>query len=549
MPRTKEKRRHVQTPGLADCDARRAADAHEREGRDGRQDAHVGSSAPTAPVAQAFRPADNPGRLCCREDPAEILTRRLAQLGEREYMRTVLQDALEQLMPRAFAVEGYEIDHCKVTPWRDISLALSVMVRSTRTGHRSRQIVSGTIFTTADTARRQLQQERPAATRIDWRTRVNGEDGTLASMNSMALVPEMAAVVRLFPYDAGLTGLARVTDRPAMTALFTASLPACHDKGWRIRDVECEPVQYKPGRLCTLRYRLTLDHPRHLDSKRVDVFGKVYRDDRWRQSYALLKETWQASLASGGTWRAAEPIAAVGSWRFIVQSAVSGRQFRHVLADLTMDGAQPGAIQEAEAHLAAVARAARAMHQSPITLGPCLDFNMLLASQRVNLEHLRQVHADLAGELHRLRATIERLGHAMPPCELRLSHGDFAHGNVMLDDGRVGIIDFDRSGQAEPIYDVAYFLTHLTSFSLRHPERAAHLRRLGEHFRDSYGELAPSVSPRRLAVYEALDLSAYVLRNFRKRSHQAEWMGWAKGQIASAWERLDRASAGERTAS
>jgi hypothetical protein len=85
--------------------------------------------------------------------------------------------------------------------------------------------------------------------------------------------------------------------------------------------------------------------------------------------------------------------------------------------------------------------------------------------------------------------------------------------------------------------------------ALRHPERAAQLRRLCDQFRQAYFELAPAVSPRRLAVYEALDLSAYVLRNFRKRSHQTEWLGWAKGQIESAWERLDHAAAGGRSAS
>jgi Ser/Thr protein kinase RdoA (MazF antagonist) len=129
-----------------------------------------------------------------------------------------------------------------------------------------------------------------------------------------------------------------------------------------------------------------------------------------------------------------------------------------------------------------------------------------------------------------------------PASELVLSHGDFAHGNVMLNGNEVGIIDFDRMCQAEPAYDVAYFLTHLTSFMLRHPRRAAHIEPLCEHFRAAYLSLAPDVSPRRLALYEALDLSAYVLRNFRKQSHQARWLKWATGQIASAWERLDLAA-------
>jgi Ser/Thr protein kinase RdoA (MazF antagonist) len=121
--------------------------------------------------------------------------------------------------------------------------------------------------------------------------------------------------------------------------------------------------------------------------------------------------------------------------------------------------------------------------------------------------------------------------------------------NLIIDGERVGIIDFDRAGQAEPAYDGADFLTHLTSFLLRHPERAALIRPLCDHFREAYLGLAPQVSSRRLALYEALDLSAYVLRNFRKRSHQPEWLGWARGQIELAWERLGHAAAEGRTVS
>ena len=55
-------------------------------------------------------------------------------------------------------------------------------------------------------------------------------------------------------------------------------------------------------------------------------------------------------------------------------------------------------------------------------------------------------------------------------------------------------------------------------------------------------ELRPEVCSRRLALYEALDFAAYVLRNFRKQSHQANWLGWAEGQVAAAWTRLEEAA-------
>jgi Ser/Thr protein kinase RdoA (MazF antagonist) len=487
---------------------------------------------------------DGRPRRSSPRDPAEALTRSLAQLGDLDYMRSVLQDACDQFAPCAFQVEGFEVEHCKVTPWRDVSLTLCVSLRSAHTGVRSRQIISGTIFADIDAARGQFEQERLAADQMGTRPATDGEEPALAVT---AMVPEMAMVLRRFPFDPVLTGLAHATDMATMTALLATHLPECRDQGWSIGGLEYEPMQYKPGRLCTVRYTLTLVHPRHADPKRIDLFGKVYRDDRWRRSYALIHDTWQASLKSSGIWCAAQPIAAVASWRLIVQSAVPGRQFRYVLADLTKDGAQPDDIRQASGHLESVARAVRSMQQSGIHLGPCLDFTALAAFQRDNLNHLRRVQGDLADEVHRLRAEIERLASACPASELKLAHGDFAHGNVMLDGERVGIIDFDRAGQAEPVYDIAYFLTHLASFGLRHPERASHLRMLCDRFREAYFELAPEVSSRRLALYEALDLSAYVLRNFRKRSHQAEWIGWAKGQIDSAWERLDHAASDGRT--
>jgi Ser/Thr protein kinase RdoA (MazF antagonist) len=465
-------------------------------------------------------------RAASTVDPAGRLTERLMHLSDTVMMRTLLQQALDDLRPQAFTVEGYAVDHCKVTPWREISLALSLMLRSTRTGEWSRQIVAGTMFATVDEARRHLQGARPACE---------------TEAAALALVPEMAMVVQPFPLDAGLPGLAHASDTAAMTALLAAHLPECRDQGWRIRDLACEPLQYKPGRLCTLRYTLALDRRGTLDAHRIEVFGKVYRDDRWRQSYALLEATWQASVASAGRWTAARPIAAVDSWRLIVQRAVRGRQFRHVLGDLTTDGACPDDLRDAETHLTAVAQAVRSLQQAPIALGSRLDFRTLLGAQRDNLSYLHQVHPALARELEQVRATVERLAAASPAAAVGFAHGDFAHGNVLLDRGHVGIIDFDRAGQAEAAYDVAYFLTHLASFALRHPERAARVRSLCEHFRETFCALA-GVSPQRLAVYEALDLSAYVLRNFRKRSHQAEWIGWASGQIAAAWDRLETAS-------
>ncbi len=478
-------------------------------------------------------PVNDIGRtIDATPDAAAILTSRLEQLRDRDYMKSVLQRALDDLSPRPGHVSDFEITYCKVKPWRDVSLALSVDSHAERTGVLHRQLVSGSMWASVDDAQTHWRDELASESQAGARRGVRA---------SAVFVPELATVLRLFPADSVLTGLAPATDLARMSALLSEHLPECRE-GWRLRDLDVEPVHYKPARLCTLRYGATLDRPGGGESRRVHLFGKVYRDQRWQQSYETLASTWQASLASGGAWHAARPIVAVGEWRFVVQSGVPGERFRQALAQLTVDDAGPDQLRQIATHLAAVARAIHSMQQAPVRQGPELDFGALFGAQLRNLDYLRGMHDSTARELERLRRAIERVAAATPASELVLSHGDFAHGNVMLDGNEVGIIDFDRMGQAEPAYDVAYFLTHLTSFTLRHPRRAMHMQPLCDHFRAAYLELAPDVSPRRLALYEALDLSAYVLRNFRKQSHQARWLKWAGGQIESAWERLDHAA-------
>ena len=92
-------------------------------------------------------------------------------------------------------------------------------------------------------------------------------------------------------------------------------------------------------------------------------------------------------MASGGVWQAARPIAAVGPWRFVVQSAVPGERFRQVLSDLTPDDARPEQLRQIGRHLEAVGGAIHSMQQAPLGSGPRLDVAAPLAAQRRNPDH------------------------------------------------------------------------------------------------------------------------------------------------------------------
>lgn len=468
---------------------------------------------------------------------APLLARILEQLRDREWTAAFLERALAEMIPAAGRVEQCQVTYCKVKPNRDINLALAARLPGSGDGATMRRF-SCTIFPDELQARAKYaaENERPVPGSVRRRLQHEG------FARFTALLDGPAAIVRAFPVDPQLPGLAGATDAAQVTALLEAHLERCRSAG-PPRSVAMDVLHYKPCRSCMVHYRAGFGEgpaaaPAHL-------YGKVYRDENGVQGERFLRAAWEASGAGAGAWRVARPVTYVAPWRMLLQEAVPGQEFRQVFDELTRDDAGEAELRRAEELLGAVAAAIRGFQLMPLAMGPRNTFARLHEDQEHNLAYLRLSQPALADQIAAIRRELLRLEPRTAAAGLVFCHGDFAHGNVIIDGHNVGIVDLDKVGNAEPAYDVAYFLTHMWSFGVRHPARALHVARLWRSFREAYLALAPEVSAPRLALYEALDFAAYVLRNFRKQSHQANWMLWAQGQIEAAWERLEEAAGGQ----
>jgi Ser/Thr protein kinase RdoA (MazF antagonist) len=451
-------------------------------------------------------------------------------------MKHVLELALLQLTPASVSVDDYRIEYCKIKPGRDINVALQLILRRRVDGSIFSRRVSCTLFASTQKGAHRFDDE----SRQQVPASIACQPVTAGFERLIAFVPESAMIVRVFPMDPVLTGLQLATDTERMGPLLAQHLHAGGSNGQLAQELTYNVLHYKPGRTCTLHYTLMLNHVPGSTPETCQFYGKVYRDDRGEHCYELLRAAWEASCASDGLWHAARPVLHLPQWRLVVQSAVSGQQFRHWLAEVAHDTASEAALRQVEQRLQLIAAAIRSLQSSATRLGPVCDFTQLWGAQEKNLAYFGQWQPELAAEITRIRDELYAWERQIPAAPLTFAHCDFAHGNVLVDEHGIGIIDFDRAGQAEPAYDVAYFLTHLWSFGIRHPKRQAHIARLCTYFRNAYLDLAPEVSPARLALYEALDFVAYVLRNFRKQSHQANWLIWARAQVQAARERLEK---------
>jgi Ser/Thr protein kinase RdoA (MazF antagonist) len=469
-------------------------------------------------------------------DVTGVLAQRLEELRDESWLGPVLEEALAQLGASAPRVSGYDIEYCKIKPNRDINVALRARLGANGSNELAPQRLSCMLFPSTEACRAKYAEDEKQHPLLDSTRRRLEASGF---ERGVAVLDDPAMIVRVFPVDPALPGLAAATDERTMLALFGEHLEACRERGRPPRALTHEVLHYKPRRSCAIHYRVELGAEGAADPEMRRAYGKLSRDDRGVRHLQLLTAAWDASLASGGLWRAARPVDYVPRWRLLLQEAVPGRDFRLVFSELTPDDGRPEKLARARDLLGAIARAVRSLQGAPVPPGsPVLDFARLYASQERNLQYMGALQPELAAELAAIRKEVARLARVTRSAPLVLSHGDFAHGNVLIEGDRVGIIDFDKAGAAEPAFDMAYFLTHMWSFGIRHPKRMPHVMALWRHMREVYLALAPEVSSERLALYEALDFASYVLRNFRKQSHQASWIAWAQGQVAAAWDRL-----------
>lgn len=89
-------------------------------------------------------------------------------------------------------------------------------------------------------------------------------------------------------------------------------------------------------------------------------------------------------------------------------------------------------------------------------------------------------HPDVAD---RVEAVVERTL-ATRAC---LAHGDFSPKNVLVGDGRLWVLDWEVAHRGDPVFDLAFLLTHLLLKAIHRPEYHRAYRRCADAFLDAYG--------------------------------------------------------------
>jgi aminoglycoside phosphotransferase (APT) family kinase protein len=333
------------------------------------------------------------------------------------------------------------------------------------------------------------------------------------------LLAEPACLVELFPADWKLPLLASATDRRAVGRELAAGEARAASAAPTVRDLQV--LRYRPRRRCVLVYTiegLGSEAPRQ-------VIGKVYPDAPTVAGVAAKLRTLGPQARAEGL----ELPTLLGGASLLLMEKVPGANLGDLLEATSAEEDARGAIRLVAGSLAS-------FHRLHLGGGEARSTKGELELLRERIVRMRSV-APLVGE--RAESLLDEIGRRLPgvACgEPTLIHGDFKPSQLLVHEGRVGLVDLDRASPGEPVIDLGNFLAVLTKHAV--VKEQPHLRRLGPEFLDEY---AVRSGRRGLAagsrLFESLALVRMLVRKLERtpRSYALQGSAW------KALELLDHA--------
>ena len=360
---------------------------------------------------------------------------------------TVLQEILSRAQPTARAAP---LTYLRRKPGRGMVAVFGAA------GHDD-QIFTATVDEAATLA---------AATSVDAVSALPRRAGELPDLVE---VPSLGLAVQRFPYDRALPELAAAMSpakHPGLrSALLALARRAAAAGSWELDSVSAEPVRYKPGDRCVIRYRLRLRRT-DADADGVDggiathtVIGKLYRDvEEARAADDLMRR-----LRAGGDaarWTAA-PLGIVEPLPLALNEDLgSSRDTPATLPGLQVLGMtheQPTEV------LRLAARALAELHTSDVTVpGLARRTGADEAQKAAKRATVLRRHVPVVAErVHVVAGALcERLA-GLPQDVMRPAHGSYKASQLLVRGDGVFLVDFDQFCLADPALDVGYFLAYL----------------------------------------------------------------------------------------
>ncbi len=305
--------------------------------------------------------------------------------------------------------------------------------------------------------------------------------------------------------------LYRATRPDLAKPLLAQRLPPFWKKGpERLQEVSgIEVLKYKPGRRCVLAYTLQGSDKNNAKRFERQIIGKVFRDERGRRLHNLQAMLWRHGFGPDAEDKIFVPrsLGFVPKMRMHLQERVPGKTLNELVAETDTKPLMPRAAQaSAKLHNWSVPQPANG--NGLVTMGTYDLKNELTNLDRFTT-NLAQIRPQSMPQVASLRDALWRWAGELPPLvKLSPIHRDFYYSQLLFDDERVTIIDFDLFSLGDPAIDVANFNAHIYFMGLDLHSDWYALSEVAKTFLEAYAYFLPVNNAfwQRFAFYQAATL-------------------------------------------
>ena len=318
--------------------------------------------------------------------------------------------------------------------------------------------------------------------------------------------------VQAFPADSGLPALAAscdITLGQVFEAIEKAAQTQLQDAPWTLAAVVAEPVRYKPGNRCVIRYRLSLAHSQHEETRQLTIFGKVYADPQQARGVQVLQQRlYDEQVSKMGSEVAGQvystpflprPLGIVDEMGLTLNEAVQPSDTNaslltgtralqpHLERDrggeitsmvVPVEDLRLTAVALARLHTSSVRPAESAPRTGAKEAKRARDRASLIAAHNpAQAQETLQLAEKLAAGLE-----------ALKPDTYQPAHGGFKSSQLLFHSHQVFVVDFDGFCMADAALDVGYFLAYLRPSGLwyQRPGTRAWFEAAAEVFTTTY---------------------------------------------------------------
>ena len=347
----------------------------------------------------------------------------------------------------------------------------------------------------------------------------------LPGIRPLACLEAERVILYAFPNDAELDGL-RLLSHPKKIQRALYDHEALAPAGaWRISDrrLRLTTIRHKPEKRAVTRVDSRAVCRATGEKRKVRVYLRTYRDDQGAARHLFMQHLAD-SLADVPEIAVPKPIAYLDDRQTLMVDNAAG-------VTLTTELTGP----TAPANLTLTGAALARLHACPpavVRQRPVAD---LLAAARDTGRTIAQLVPELRLEVASFLARLETQARELAPAEPRLVHGDFHPGQVLVQDQRVVLLDFDRAHVGDALFDLGNFGANLTLLELS--GELDNSEELTRRFVDAYAAAGgETISPVRLRFWTAYGLFQLAVGPFR--SLAANWPAEVTTLVAACGEVL-----------